>query len=50
MNLNIFLHTVKWFLIFLSNTNIQLNVKSVLFQTIQFSTSTQFLVYTQSFA
>ena len=34
-----FLHTVKWFYLFLPNTNIQLNVKAVLFQTIQFSMS-----------
>ena len=46
MSLSSFFHTVKWFHLFLSDTNTQLNVKTVLFQTINFSTSTQFLVYT----
>ena len=40
-------NTFRWFLLFLSNTNAQLNVKTVLFQTIQFRISTQFPVYTQ---
>ena len=38
---------VKWFPLFLLNTNTQLNVKTILIQTIQFSISSQFLVYTQ---
>ena len=42
MSLSSFLHTVKWFHLFLSNTNAQLNIKSVLFQTIQSSISTLF--------
>ena len=40
-------HTVKFFHLFLSNTNTQLNIETVLLQTIQFSISVQFLVYTQ---
>ena len=43
----IFWHTVKWFCLFLSNMNTQFNDQTVLFQTIQFSISTQFFVYTQ---
>ena len=35
------LHAVKSFHLFLSNMNTQLNVKTVLFQTIQFSMSTK---------
>ena len=44
----IFFHTVKWFHLFLSNTNIQLNDQTILLQTIQFSICIQFLVYTVS--
>ena len=35
MSLRFFLHTIKWFHLVQSNTNTQLNVKTVLFQTIQ---------------
>ena len=38
--------TVKWFHLFLSNMNAQLDDQIVLLQTIQFIISTQFLVYT----
>ena len=38
-----FLYTFKWFHLFLSNMNTQLNDQTVLFQTIQFSISSQFL-------
>ena len=40
-----FFLTIKWFHLFQSNKNTQLNVKTVLFQTIQFSISTVLLVY-----
>ena len=36
-----FLPTVKWFHLFLFDTNTHLNIKTVLFQTIQFSKSTK---------
>ena len=48
MSLSSFFFIVKWFHLFQSNTNTQLNVKIVLFQAIQFSISTQFFAYTQS--
>ena len=41
--------TVKWFHLFLSNTNTQLNNQTILLQTIQFSISIEFLAYTLSF-
>ena len=44
ISLSSFFHTAKWLHIFLSLTNTQLNVKTILIQTIQFRISTQFLV------
>ena len=49
MSLSSFFHTVKWFHLFLFNTNTLLNVKTIPFQTIHFSISTQFLIYTHTF-
>ena len=46
---NLFFYTFRSFLLFLSNTNTQLNDRTILLQTIQFSISTPLLVYTQSF-
>ena len=44
----VFFLAIKWFYLFLSNKNTQLNNQTILLHTIQFSMRTQF-VYTQSF-
>ena len=49
MSLNKFFHTVKWFHLFLSNTNTQLRIKIILSQTIQFSINTEFFFCLQTF-
>ena len=42
-----FFHPVKWIHLFLSKTNTQLNVKTVMLQTMYFSVITQLFVFTQ---